>query len=65
MKYKLQINEEGTLSYGHKMPKEVITSAEKQRSIIELEHVDHTTGRIIYAFFYHFKLVTLAHLSFF
>lgn len=38
------INEEGTLSYGHKMPKEVITSAEKQRSIIELEHVDHTTG---------------------
>lgn len=38
------INEDGRLSYGHKMPKEVITSAEEQRHIIEAEHIDQISG---------------------
>nr|XP_045597315.1 uncharacterized protein LOC123757584 isoform X1 [Procambarus clarkii] len=38
------INEDGRLSYGHKMPKEVITSSEDQRRIIESEHIDHMSG---------------------
>ncbi|KAK3890716.1 hypothetical protein Pcinc_005351 [Petrolisthes cinctipes] len=38
------INEDGRLSYGHKVPKDVITSPEDQQRIIESEHVDHATG---------------------
>ncbi|XP_069950237.1 uncharacterized protein [Cherax quadricarinatus] len=38
------INEEGRLSYGHRMPKEVITSAEEQRRIIAAEHIDQISG---------------------
>lgn len=43
------------------MPKEVITSAEKQRNIIESEHVDHATGKRISHF--HKNPIVLANLS--
>lgn len=38
------VNEEGRLSYNPKAPKEVITSVEEQRNIIEDAHVDIDTG---------------------
>ena len=43
----IQLNDEGMLLYGQKVPKGVITNAEEQMRIIEAEHIDHTTGRIL------------------
>lgn len=38
------INEDGTLSYGPKLRKQVVTCKTEQRIIVETEHVDKATG---------------------